>query len=273
MTDDLDRKEAWRSVTWTSALNIGCGIAGAMAFRSQAWFPEWSMLQFAAIGALVLAVALIWRAAPRRVLLVLFSINVMSALVTAIAGSQTFAYANRLEELFQSVKAGLFVLAILSPSLPLGAAWIVVFTVAPMIQVHTWAPDVQEMVPFWEPWFVPVYGGIALVLLIYRRRSVALERQLVDVRAKRLTVERLARVSLAIRDLANTPLQTLTTGVGLLRREVGDRTVVLSSMERALVRLGKLKLMLTPFEKAWEPGDESFDGLARIDRATDEIIP
>ena len=273
MSNDLERKEAWRSVIWTSALNTGSGIAGAMAFRSQPWLPMWAMMQFAALGALVAAVALIWRTAPRRVLLVLFSLNVVSALFTALAGAQTFAHANRMEELFQAVKAGLFVIAILSPSLPIGVGWILVFTLAPMVQVHTWAPDIRARVAVWEPWFVPIYGGIALVLLIYRRRSVALERQLAEARATRLSVERLARMSLAIRDLANTPLQTLTTGVALLRRDLGERGLVLASMERALERLGKLRHTLAPFEQACEPGDESFDGLARIERAVDEMAP
>jgi hypothetical protein len=271
MSDDFDRREAWRSVVWSSVLDIGSGIAGAMAFRSQSWLPVWAMLQFAAVGAVVMAAALIWRAAPRRVLLVLFSLNVASALITALAGAQTFAHANRMEDLFQSLKAGLFVIAILSPSLPVGVGWIVVFTLAPIVLVHTWAADVRQMVPSWDPWFVLVYGGIALVMLLYRRRSVALEHQLAEARAERLSVERLARVSLAIRDLANTPLQTLTTGVALLRRDVTERERVLAPMERALARLEKLRLALAPFELAWQPGDESFDALARIERAGDEV--
>ena len=266
-----ERREAWRSVLWSSVLNIGAGVAGALAFHSHAWMPVWAMVQFAVVGAAMLAIALGWRNAPRQVLLALFSLNVASALVTGMAGAKAFAYAGQLEELFQAVKAGLIIIAILSPSLPVGVGWIVVFTVAPIVQVHTWTEAVQKAVPFWEPWFVPIYGGIALVLLLYRRRSVALERQLAETGAKRLSVERLARVSLAIRDLANTPLQTLTTGVALLRVGGSDHERVLASMERALGRLGTLRGALAPFEQAWEPAAESFDALERIDRMADEV--
>ena len=272
MTDaDSARREARRSVVWSSVLNLSCGAMGIMAFRSATWLPVWSMAQFAISGGVVLVVALLWRRAPRPVYLGLFSLNAASALTTSLAGTAAFAFVGQVGELYQSLKAGLLIIAVLSPSLRLGAALIGVFAVAPIIQAQLWEPTIRDAVPTWEPWFVPIFGAIALVLLLYRRRGMTLQRELAETRAERLAIERLAGVTLAVRDLANTPLQTLTTGVGLLRHNVPDSERVLASMERALSRLEKLRLALAPFEREWQPADESFDALARMEQLASEL--
>jgi hypothetical protein len=268
---DIARGEARRAVLWSSVLNFSCGVMGTLAFRQANWLPMWAMVQFAISGGVVFLVALLWRGARRPVYLGLFSLNVASALLTSLAGANAFAFVGQVGEVYQSLKAGLVVIAVLSPSLRLGAAWIGVFAVAPIVQAHLWEPTIRNAIPAWEPWFVPIYGAIALVLLLYRRRSMTLQNELAETRAERLAIERLAGVTLAVRDLANTPLQTLTTGVGLLRHNVPDSDRVLASMERALSQLAKLRLALAPFEREWQPADESFDALARVERLASEL--
>jgi hypothetical protein len=270
---EIARKEAWQAAVWASALNAGVGVLGALAFRARPWLPMWAMVQFTAVGALTLIVLLAWRNAPRAACLVLFSFDVASALVASIGGAQAFVGAGQLGQLFESVRAGIIVLAIISPSVRLGVAWIGVFILAPFVQFYTWAPAIRDAVPPTDPWFIPIYGVVGTVLLLYRRRSVRLDHALSDARAERLTMERLARVSLALRDLANTPLQTLTTGVTLLRRKVEQPEEVLASMDRALVRLQGLRHALEPFEAHvhWEPQEESFDAIARIEQLAADL--
>jgi hypothetical protein len=268
---EIERREAWRSTLWTSVLDLGCGVLGYIAFRTGSWMPDWAMIQFAVTGGITLAVTLAWRRAPRPACLALFSINVASGLVTCLAGTAAYAFVGQVWGLYQPFKASLLIIAILSPSLPVGLAWIAIFTLAPIVQTQLWEQTIRNAVPPWEPWFMPVFGAIALVLLLYRRRSLGLERELSEARARRLSVERLAGVSLALRDLANTPLQTLTTGVGLLRHNAPDSDRVLASMERALARLEKLRHSLAPFEREWQPADESFDALARMEQMASDL--
>jgi hypothetical protein len=270
---EIERNEAWRGAVWASALDLGCGVLGALAFLRTAWLPVWTMLQFAGVGALALVALLWWRGAPRAVCLALFSLDVASALVTSLRGANAYAHAGQMGQLYQSLEAGLFVIAILSPSAGLGAASIAVFGVAPFVQFYGWPDAIRQAVLTPDLWLIPMYAAIAVVLLLYRRRSVTLQRLLSNARADRLTVERLARVSLALRDLANTPLQTLTTGVDLLRRKVGAEQVVLQSMERALLRLHDLKRALAPFEQhvEWRPRDESFDAVAQIEQVAADL--
>jgi len=270
---EIERKEAWRGAVWASALNLGCGFLGALVFRTTAWLPVWTMLQFAGVGALVLLALLWWRQAPRAVCLALFSLDVASALVTSLAGANAYAHAGQMGQLYQSLEASLFVIAILSPSARLGAMWTGIFTAAPFVQFSGWPEAIRQSVVLPDLWLIPMYALIAVVLLSHRRRSVRLQRLLSDARADRLTLERLARVSLALRDLANTPLQTLTTGVDLLRRKLVAQQVVLPSMERALLRLQDLKRALAPFEQhvEWRPREESFDAVAQIEQVAADL--
>ena len=271
--EEIERKEAWRSAVWASALDLGCGVLGALVFRRTAWLPVWTMLQFAGVGALTLLVLLWWRRAPRVVCLALFSLDVASALVTSLAGANGSAHAGQMGQIYQSLETGLFVIAILSPSARLGAAWIAIFTAAPFVQFSGWPEAIRRTMLLLDLWLIPMYGAIAEVLLSYRRRSLRLQRLLSDARADRLTLEHLARVSLALRDLANTPLQTLTTGVDLLRRKLGAQQVVLQSMEHALLRLHDLKRALAPFEQhvEWRPREESFDAVAQIEQMAADL--
>src|SRR5262245_39603601 len=233
MTAKMAQQSGWRSAAWASSLNLGVGLLGALVFRSEPQLPLWAMLQFSAVGGLTLIVLLAWRRAPRRACFLFFSLDVASALVTALAGANTLARAGHEGQLFQAIQASLMVIAILSPSARLGGAWIAVFTLAPWILIYSWPETIRRSIPSLDLWFVPIYAVVAIALLVYRRRSLRVERALSDARAERLALERLARVTLAVRDLASTPLQTLTTGLALLRHNVRGEEQVLSSMERA----------------------------------------
>jgi hypothetical protein len=273
MGEELARKEAWSSAVWASSVNVGTGVLVALALRDFKWMPLWTPLQFAATGAVILTVLLIWRNAPRRICLALLSLAFASALVTSLVSSHFCVQAGVVTQPFQMVEVSTLIIAILSPAARLGAAWIATFSSAPLVQVALWPAEVRAALPPGEPWFVPIYGAIALTLLLYRRRSIDLERALAEIHGRELSIARLARVSLAVRDLANTPLQTLTTGVDLLRQKASGPEPVIESMAHALIRLGKLRLALAPFEQhaEWQPQDESFDAVARLEEMASDL--
>ncbi len=270
---ETQRKEAWLAAVWASALNAGVGTLGVMIFHARAWLPTWAMMQFAVGGALALLVLVSYRSASRAVCLAFFSLDVLSALVTSTAGAHAFVHAGQLGQLFESAEAGMLVIAILSPSVRLGVAWIGVFVLTRLVQFYMWAPELRDAVPATDPAFLPVYGVIGVVLLLYRRRSARLSIALSDARAERLTMEQLAHVSLALRDLSNTPLQTLTIALTLLRCKAEPTEQILASMDRALARLKDLRHALEPFETHahWDQRYESFDAVARIEQLAADL--
>jgi hypothetical protein len=269
---EIARRRAWRAAFWSAALDLGSGALGTIAFRSSA-LPLWPMVQFGVVGALVLLLLILWRRAPRTVCLGLLSINFASALLTSLAGAAALVAHGVGSELFQSIKISFIVIAILSPSVRLGVAWMAIFALAPVLQFYSWPVAMQAAAPTGEPWFTLIYAAVGAVLLLYRQRSIRLERNLSALRVERLTLQRLARVALALRDLANTPLQTLTTGVSLLRQKTASEETVLQSMDRALIRLAKFQNVLTSLEAPaeWKPQDESFDAVSLIEELAADL--
>ena len=268
MTPEGRDGEAWRSALWGSLLNVTVGLAGALVVgRLSAVLPLWGFVQQAGVGALGLIALLAWRRAPRVISLGVLQLQFASALTISLGGAQARVFAGQTIEVYQALKAGMIVIAILSPSAPVGTAWITIFAMAPVFQPEWWPVAARQHLPSLERWFVPVYGILAAALLLFRRRSALLESELSEARAEQLTVERLARMSLALRDLANTPLQTLSLGVSLLRHKLEKPEVVLDAMGRSIAKLVSIQQTLAPFEDdlEWRPRDESLDAVAQIE--------
>jgi hypothetical protein len=92
----------------------------------------------------------------------------------------------------------------------------------------------------WEPWITLVWGGVACGLLVFRVRTQRIEQRLQKARAEAESLERVARLLLAMRDAANTPLQALEVGVSLLQQRSPENAALLVTLERALTRLRSL---------------------------------
>jgi hypothetical protein len=121
-----------------------------------------------------------------------------------------------------------------------------------------------------EPFGVIAYGVFALVVLAFKQRSLTLRDELERARADKLTVERVARVAMALRDLANTPVQTLE----LIRQVLlGDPRLDKQTerMGRALERLRQLNDLLLHYQNAvpWDGTGQAFESdLAAICRVS-----
>ncbi|MFP2928331.1 hypothetical protein ACLESO_24685 [Pyxidicoccus sp. 3LG] len=119
----------------------------------------------------------------------------------------------------------------------------------------------------WEPWVTLVYGVVAGAMLAFRVRTRRTEYRLRRARAEAESLERLARLFLAVRDASNTPLQTLQVGTTLLRQRAPECAAVLDSMERALQRLQGLTDRMASSDPllVWREGEESFDADAVLE--------
>lgn len=115
----------------------------------------------------------------------------------------------------------------------------------------------------WEPWVTLVWGGTACGLLTFRLRTQRIEQRLQMARAETESLERLARLLLAMRDAANTPLQSLEVATSLLRQRSagGENAALLATMERALTRLRTLTQRMSVADPLvhWDSHEESID--------------
>ena len=149
----------------------------------------------------------------------------------------------------------------LAPQLGVGLASIAGFAAVAVAKFYFLDPDIQRGFPVGEPWFVLIYAAFAGVLLVFRLRGLALEREKLRVQAEAAAADQLARTFLRLRDYANTPIQTIAFTTELLRSKPHDLKPALDRLDRAVEKLGELSDALTRYDHShhWGPGDESLD--------------
>ena len=129
-------------------------------------------------------------------------------------------------------------------------------------------PEVRATIPQ-EPTGIMAFALISVALVFYRRRQLRLELRFATTRAELLGTERLARTILAIRDLANTPIQTIELCCELLRIRSTLEADVVARMQRALARLCDLSELLRKYEGAvpWRKEDGSIDSIEQLQQS------
>jgi hypothetical protein len=101
-----------------------------------------------------------------------------------------------------------------------------------------------------EPVGVIAYGLFALVVLGFKQRGYVLRGELEHERSEKMALERVARLSLALRDLANTPVQTLELVRQRLLTDDPQLRLQAERMGRALERLRRLNDILAPYQSS-----------------------
>jgi len=126
----------------------------------------------------------------------------------------------------------------------------------------------RQLATGWEPWMTFLYTAIAAGLLAYRARTLKRERRFFQARAEAESLERLARLFLAVRDQANTPLQSIEIVSTMLEDRFPEAAEDVARIHRAVKRLRELTRMLSGFEglMTWARDDESIDAHALLER-------
>lgn len=138
---------------------------------------------------------------------------------------------------------------------------IAAFTAESLLAYLTARGSHPEQLPLWQPWTSLLYGACMALLAVYRghrqRREIATTVKLEQAEA----LQHLSRSYLAVRDLVNTPLQTLRVSAHLLGERYPAEHEVVGAMERAVKRLDELNHVLADEASAveWSPGTEAFD--------------
>ena len=171
---------------------------------------------------------------------------------------------------FQANKLGALAAAMLAPELGVGLASIAGFAAIALGKSYFLDPDIQRGFPVGEPWLILIYALFAGVILVYRLRGLAIEREMLRVQAEAAASEHLAQTFLRLSDYANTPIQTIAFATKLLRaKNRDDIKPLVDRLERAVVRLKELSDALTRYQKThhWSPGEESLDTTTGRQRA------
>jgi hypothetical protein len=165
---------------------------------------------------------------------------------------------------FRPHQLGIFTTALLAP-VPLWSGLIAIAMFLGGAEIHWYLFDAADRARLagGQAGVLWVYAMFGVVLLVFRYRRVEAERARLRAEGEAAALERLARTLLALRDLANTPLQTIEIGVALLGHTQGDQHPLLERIERAVTRLREGYELVGTYDShiRWEHGAESFDPL------------
>ena len=262
LSGDLAARHAWRGAFVAAMLNTVGLSADFLLARDIPTMPIYPYAMSALVGIGLIVVLLLRRQrATVRLGSAVFLVNTVAILVALWITSGYWAMTGKPWTPFQANKLGVVAVAMLAPQLGVGLVSIAGFAATPIGKFHFLDPEVQRGFPVGEPWFVLIYALFGGVLLIYRLRGLALEREMLRVQAEAAAAERLARAFVRLSDYANTPIQSIAFTTELLRAKTHDLKPTLDRLERAVEKLTELSHALTRYENAhkWSPGDESLD--------------
>jgi hypothetical protein len=256
---DLDARHAWRGALVAAALNAAGMPVDLFLGRNVPGMPWYPALISAGVGLGLIVLLLIGhRGATVRFGSTVFLVNVAVILWSLWITSGYWATTPSWMP-FQANKLGALTVALVAPELITGLAAIIGLSGMPIAKFYALDPAIARTFPIGEPWFALIFGLFAAVLLGYRLRSLAFEREVLRLHADAVASERIARTFLHLRHAANTPIQTIVVAAELMRERYPDVPRLLRCIDRAAKRLIELSDVLTRYEAMhkWTPGDES----------------
>jgi hypothetical protein len=248
------------AIAVASLVSFGSALVVAVAASRHGFSVAPGMLGFAT-GATALVVAL---ALPRlrvRTYHLLFALAGLGAITMVLLNNDAMIRRGHIDA-FPGIKLAMLACAFLAPSGRLGVLLIGLGTLAPVVETYAWwSPEQRAHMAMLEPWSTVLFGLVSLLLLIAQRRRTALLRTLATARADRDGLTRTARIVLALRDLVNSPLQTLIMSIELAYGRVGSAQ--LDAIAAAIARLREQLQTLPVFELEDALVFDAFDDLER----------
>ena len=162
---------------------------------------------------------------------------------------------------FQANKLGVLTVGLLMPELWVGLASIAAYALSAVVQWYLFGPEVHARAAVGEPIAMLAYTLFGVGVLVQASRRFRIEQDLLRMQHEAAALQQLARTLLAVRDYANTPLQTLVLTTELLSARHPELAEELELSGRALRRLRRLSTLLAPYESQvqWTQGEASLD--------------
>ena len=266
LPEEMPRRHAWWGTVLACSLST-LGLAVEIAVGRGA-LPHWRGLL---VGAGTLGAVLTGILIGRRKLTTVATASLFFAIDVVIVLAVVWVLnpatpGGRSWSLLQADRLAVLGVAMLAPSVWVGISSILGFMAVAGARYLMAAAATRGNFLTGEPGIILLYGVFASALLIHRVRRLAIEREILQVHAEAALAERLAQAFLAVRDFANTPIQTIAISVEVLRARCPELAPTLDRIARSVGRLTELAQLLRAYEShlTWMPGDVSFDPSARI---------
>jgi hypothetical protein len=266
-SDVFLQQEARRSALYIAVMALIGSVLMMLLLRSGSGpaYPIWSWALLFCVAAAATLITQTSSQLPKGASLALLSLLFSTHELALWVLYQGWANHGERFAPFSGQKLAVLIIALILPSLWVGAALILLAMLLALTQYMSWPLDVRALVPPNEPWVTVIFGIAALAVLRASRKRSAVMHQVANARIERTWLERVARLALSVQDLANTPLQTLKITSGLLRYEQPGSARVAETLDGAVDRLARLNQLLTPLNRYVAKGAVlSFDALSSI---------
>jgi hypothetical protein len=230
--------------------------------------PVWPNVASQLVGAVLLVVLVArWRRPSVRMGSVLYLVNDAAIVMALWVTSRAYAESGRPWIPFQPDKLGMLTSALLAPEAWVGVLSISAHTAAPLLRLAMFSAAARSHMVVGEPGATLAIATFAFVLLGYRLKSLALEREIARAHVEVATTQAFRKLVLAVRDLANTPLQTIAFAAMTMRQRHPDLDPTVRLVDRSLDRLRRLDERLRRHEEGidWSRTEESFDAVEELD--------
>jgi hypothetical protein len=257
---DLRARTAWQGAAVSLALVFVGWPLELMMGRQVRGMPVWPPLFSMAVGMLLwIPLGLAHRRRPIGLSRWVFLVN--NAAIAFAMWFTTVRWAAQGEWWmpFQAHKLSVLTAALIAPDVAVGLATIAIYAGSAVVQLTTFNPFVRAELALGEPWAMIAFAAFSVVLLLNRVRRQSMELALVHARGEAEALRRFARRLLAVRDLANTPLQTLEANAALVAEVPGAERYA-DRMRRSLDRLREWQHILeSDASLIWSEQDLAFD--------------
>lgn len=267
---ELPSRSAWLGAVLAALFTIAGMLIEMRISLDVADIPRWQAKATALIALATLALLVARRRKPNAALITAtFVINALATLITLYVTNPYYAMAASSWVPFQGNKLACLLVALLSPSFAIGFLAMLMFGGAGALQHHGFSPELQAKVGLTEPWMTWAFVMAGIVALVFRFGKMNLERTLLKAEAEAAAATRIAHMLLGIRDLMNTPLQSLEIATELLEDRGDDK--VLERIRRAVKSLREVNDAIVEIEAKLPPIERAaaFDGHRLVRDATD----
>ena len=236
-----------------------------LAIDSIFWKAALGMVLWGHLAAIALSASLVAAVerVPRRewVGTTALFLNNTVALAALWQSDQILAHSDVRWTPFDVQRLGVLTIALFAPPrAATGVATIGLGVAFPLVEYATWDDAVRAHLPVTAPWAMGAYGVFACFLYAHLLRRRTMNRRAALAKAQAEGLERFARLVLAVRDSANTPLQTIELTVALLRRD-GAEPRLLDRLARSVARLTAIGRAL---EMLQADGERAIDEASKV---------
>ncbi|MEQ1876413.1 MAG: hypothetical protein ABL958_07190 [Bdellovibrionia bacterium] len=256
MRTSLPLKEALFATAAASLLTVTGMTVNLMILSKSPAMPMWPISIGMVTSVLVLSVLLTVRnRLPLWSVSVLFMLNTFAVATTFFILSTHWPIHDPNWIPFQPNKLGCLVVGLLAPSLYAGVLGLLLHAGGGTLLFLTFSPQIRAILPASEPFTLWVFAMSGFCVLIFRMRSSWLQQAYTHAQAEVVVAHRLARSFFQLRELMNSPMQTLDFSIGLLKEKSSDNEPIANRMSQALNRLRAINEVLDAHERKinWAP--------------------